>query len=261
MLVKRPVIAVTGPNRGGWPAWIFTALAVRRAGGKALRLRPKKFADGDAVPDFDGLILGGGADIEPSRAGIQLDEILQPKEAGVDDKGGLLAWILAPLLLLLRRILAIHKAEVDKARDAFEESCLEQALDNGCPILGICRGAQLINIYFGGTLHAHLAGFYGESGNPASVYPRKQITVVDQSLLHNVVRERTLMVNSLHHQAVDELGEGVRVSAKDDFGVIQAIEAGDRRWVLGVQWHPEFLPTLGKHQRVFRALVSAVREG
>jgi putative glutamine amidotransferase len=65
------------------------------------------------------------------------------------------------------------------------------------------------------------------------------------------------MVNSLHKQAVKKLGEGIKVSGRDDSGVVQAIEASQHRWVLGVQWHPEFLPTLRNHQRIFRALVAA----
>lgn len=256
MASKRPIIAVTGPDRGGWPAWIFTRLAVWRAGGKALRLRPAKFSTAADLPAFQGLILGGGADIEPSKAGIKMEDLLPPKEIEGAGDGRILAWIFAPFLLLIRGILAIHHAEVDKARDAFEERCLEQALESDRPVLGICRGAQLINIRFGGNLHGELSGFYGESGNPASVYPRKQISISKNSLLSRVIRQPTLMVNSLHKQAVNKLGDGIRVAAKDNSEVIQAIEAHHHAWVLGVQWHPEFLPTLRKHQGIFRAMVA-----
>lgn len=260
MANKRPVIGVTGPDRGGWPAWICTRLAVWRAGGKARRMRPATFAGKKHLPEFDGLILGGGADIEPSRAGIQMDDLFPPKETEDDGDGRILAWIFAPLLLLFRGIMAIHHAEIDTARDAFEENCLDKALEKGQPVLGICRGAQLINVRFGGTLHGELSGFYGESGNPASVYPRKKITVVENSLLLRVIGQQKLLVNSLHKQAVNKLGKGIEVSAKDDSEVIQAIEASQHPWVLGVQWHPEFLPTLRKHQRIFRSLIAATRD-
>ncbi|TVP77084.1 MAG: gamma-glutamyl-gamma-aminobutyrate hydrolase family protein [Puniceicoccaceae bacterium] len=256
MAGKRPIIAVTGPDRGGWPAWICTRLAVWRAGGKALRLRPKVFPPDVPLPAYQGLILGGGADIEAAKAGIQIDQLLPPKELKKDGDSQLLAWLFAPLLLLVRGVLAIHHAEVDELRDAFEERCLQQALSAGQPILGICRGAQLINVHFGGTLHAELSGFYGESGNPASVYPRKQVTIQAGSQLQHILNQDTLLVNSLHKQAIKQLGQGVQITATDKAGVIQAIESGTHNWILGVQWHPEFLPTLHKHQRLFRALIA-----
>lgn len=256
---NRPVIAVTGPDRGGWPAWIFTKLAVWRAGGKALRLRPEKFTENTELPVFDGLILGGGADIEPSKAGFQMDDLIPPKETERGGDGSLLAWLLAPFLLLFRGVLAIHHAKVDKARDSFEERCLKQALHNNCPVLGICRGAQLINIYFGGTLYAELSGFYGESGNPSTVYPRKSVAIEENSLLYQSIGETTLKVNSLHKQAVEQVGQGLTISAKDDFKVIQAIETVNPPWVLGVQWHPEFLPTMRKHQQIFLVFVGKTR--
>jgi putative glutamine amidotransferase len=248
---------VTGPDRGGWSAWIFTKLAVLRAGGRPLRLRPARFDAGEALPAFDALVLGGGADIEPSKAGLEKENLLPPEKADSDGDGKILAWLLAPLLLLFRGVLAIHHASVDTARDAFEERCLKQALEAGYPILGICRGAQLINIYSGGNLHGELSEFYGESGNPASVYPRKNIAIAEDSLLHSTLGQGSLLVNSFHKQAVNHLGDGIMVSATDDFGVTQAIESTQHTWVLGVQWHPEFLPTLKRHQRLFRALVRA----
>jgi putative glutamine amidotransferase len=212
------------------------------------------------LPAFHGLVLGGGADIEPSKAGIQVDDLLPPKEAESDGDGRILAWLFAPLLLLFRGVLAIHHAEVDEARDSFEDRCLHLALENGRPVLGICRGAQLINIHFGGTLYPELSGFYGESGNPASVYPRKNVAIKENSLLSRIMGQNTLMVNSLHKQAVNELGEGITASGRDDSGVVQAIEADAHPWVLGVQWHPEFLPTLSKHQLIFRDLIASTRQ-
>lgn len=259
MPVRRPIIAVTGPDRGGWPAWICARFAIWRAGGRALRLLPSAFPGNRPLPEYHGLILGGGADIEPAKAGIQIEQLLPPQKVKNDGDGKLLAWLLAPLFLVLRGVFAIHHAEIDEARDAFEERCLQQALQGTHPVLGICRGAQLINVHFKGTLHAELSGFYGESGNPASVYPRKQIAIAEHSLLHRILKQTDLFVNSLHKQAVNQLGEDLQVAAKDRAGVVQAIEATHLPWVLGVQWHPEFLPTLRNQQLLFRDLVREAR--
>jgi putative glutamine amidotransferase len=251
----RPRIAVTGPDKGGFPAWVFTALAVRRAGGSPLRLRPGKFPRERPLPAFDGLILGGGADIEPEKAGTAVDKLFQSPGEVERRSGRLMAWLLAPLVFLFRLLFSRHRSEVDATRDAFEERCLAAALDAGLPVLGICRGAQLINIHFDGNLHGDLSAFYGERGNPDSLYPRKAIQLHPDSRLKAILQVDSLMVNSLHQQAVDQLGNGIRVAARDHSGVVQAIEVHGRPFLIGVQWHPEYLPTVAVQQRLFRRLV------
>ncbi|MCC5833567.1 MAG: gamma-glutamyl-gamma-aminobutyrate hydrolase family protein [Opitutales bacterium] len=257
MTKKRAIVAITGPDRGGFPAWFLTALAVRRAGGKPLRLRPGKHAEAAELPKFEALIIGGGADIAPERARIPLRELFPKQDPQDRGKGRRIGWLLAPFFLILRRIFAVKHSGLDPARDAFEERCLKQALEKNLPVLGICRGAQFINVHFGGSLHAELSGFYGEHGNPDSVYPRKRVHLQSDTLLRSLLNRDSLKVNSFHRQAVDQLGEGVKVSAQDEAKVIQAIEVENHPFIIGVQWHPEYLPTLNSQQRLFRSLIAA----
>lgn len=260
MTKRRPLIAVTGPDRGGFPAWALTALAVRRAGGKPMRFRPAKFSESDPLPEFDALIIGGGADIAPERARIPLRELFPKQDPQDRSKGRRIGWLLAPLFLILRRIFSVKHSGLDPARDDFEERCLKQALARSLPVLGICRGAQFINVHFGGSLHAELSGFYGEHGNPDSVYPRKRVNLQENSRLRSILNRDNLKVNSFHRQAVDQLGEGIRVSSRDESKVIQAIEVQSHPFVLGVQWHPEYLPTLRSQLKLFRALVQQAED-
>lgn len=256
----RPRIGVTGPDRGGFPAWICTWLAVARAGGRAIRLRPGRFQDGQPLPSWDGLILGGGADVDPALYGpasavAAADE--PPRNSRGRDR--ILSWLLAPLLLLLRRCFSLSARGVDRDRDRFEEHCLRAALAADRPVLGICRGAQFLNIQCGGTLHPELSGFYGEAGNLGTVAPRKRVKIEPGSRLHALLGDHAL-VNSLHRQAVNRLGKGIVCTARDEAGVIQAIEHPGHTWVLGVQWHPEYLPAMRDQQRLFAALAQAAAQ-
>lgn len=260
MKKERPRIGVTGPDRGGFPAWICTRVAVARAGGKAIRLRPRRFKDGRPLPGLDGLILGGGADLEPSLYGMEpppepADE--PPRESPL--LGRLLTWLLVPLLAVLRRLFSLSADGMDRARDRFEATCLNAALAEGLPVLGICRGAQFLNMRAGGTLHAELSGFYGETGNLRSIAPRKRVNIELGTRLHAMLGDAAL-VNSLHRQAVDQLGESIVCAARDDSDVIQAIEKSGSTFMIGVQWHPEYLPAMRDQQRIFQELVRSARE-
>jgi putative glutamine amidotransferase len=117
------------------------------------------------------------------------------------------------------------------------------------PILAICRGSQALNVACGGTLHQHVPG---HRQTELATEPTHEVEIATHSRLHRMVRTRTLAVNSFHHQAVDELGEGLRVVATAPDGTIEAIE-GDG-FVVGVQWHAE---TLVAHMPLFEALVTA----
>ena len=128
-------------------------------------------------------------------------------------------------------------------------------------MLGICRGAQFINIHLKGTLHRGLGDFYGERGNIGTVLPRKRVRIDHGTRVHRVFDTDELLVNSLHNQAVDRLGEGLRVSARDSAGVIQAIEKTSHPFLVGVQWHPEYLPLVRSQRRLFRELVRCAKSG
>jgi putative glutamine amidotransferase len=255
-----PLIGVTGPDRGGFPAWAFTWLAIRRAGGRAIRLRPGRFVGNRSLPELDGLILGGGADVDPQRYHRESDRMSSPADPprSKGSSGRVLSWILAPFLLIARRIFSIGSHAVDRERDTFEDACLTTALEAGIPVLGICRGAQFINIHCGGSLHTDLAGFYGEAGNLGTVAPRKRIRLQPGSRLHAVLGDEA-MVNSLHRQAVNRLGAGLAAIAHDDAGVVQAIEHSGHPFLSGVQWHPEYLPAMRDQQRIFQDLVTTAR--
>jgi putative glutamine amidotransferase len=258
MTSKRPTIGVTGPDAGGSSAWLFTARAVRRAGGRPLRIRPGKPR---AIEKLDGLIVGGGADVEPSLYGQErlphLDEI-------ADGEGGgarrLLNLLLFPVVFAVRRLLVTKTTGLDDARDRLEKRLIREGLRRGMPILGICRGMQLLNVVAGGDLHQSLEGFYEEHPQLRSVLPRKTIAIAPGSRLARVLGTTEARVNALHSQAIDRLGAGLRVCAREKSGVIQAIEHGHARLVLGVQWHPEYLPQLRQQQALFAALVQVADE-
>ncbi len=248
-----PVIAVTGPDRGGFPAWIMTALAVRRAGGKPLRIRPGKANSG---LDFDGLIIGGGSDVDPLHYG---EEPLQAEESA--SRPRLRDWLVALPLALLRILFSRHTREnYDPQRDNMEKQLIRRALQAQIPLLGICRGAQLINVTLGGSLHQRIDHFYMEgTSNLRSVLPRKRVAIEADSRLATILATQACQVNALHDQCVREVGEGLRVVACESNGVTQAIELSGAEFVIGVQWHPEYLPQSQRQQRLFRALVTAAR--
>jgi putative glutamine amidotransferase len=196
---------------------------MRRAGGKAVRLRP-----GDAVSldELDGLVIGGGDDI------------------GAELYGGQVA----------------PNVRFDPDRDAFEISLLKKAFRTSLPILGVCRGAQIVNVALGGTLHGDIYTVFAEAKRLRTVLPRKNVWIDLESRLGQILLCNPCRVNALHHQAVDRVGRGLRVVGRDESGIVQAIEGMDARFLIGVQWHPEFLVHLRAQQRLFTALVACARE-
>lgn len=248
-----PTVLVSGPDRGGSLAWWAAALAIRRAGGRPVRFRPR---DGGSLPAFDALLLGGGADVDPSHYGEGLWD-------GAPDRPGRSGWlatVFAPLLFVLRWLLSTRQYQRgDMARDVLELQLIETARRRRLPVLGICRGAQLLNIAAGGSLHQDLSGFYRESPALWTLRPLRQIEVEPASRLAEALDSRSLCVNALHRQAVDRLGEGLRVVAREAQGMVQAIEGEGPRWVIGVQWHPEYLPWRADQQRLFARLLRAAR--
>ena len=179
------------------------------------RRRP---ADGES---FDALVVSGGNDIGPELYGGD----------------------------------AMPKARIDKARDELEVAWIRRALDEGWPVLGICRGAQLLNAVLGGTLIQDIRPLRRHTSNRASLLPLKTVSIEPDSRLAATCGYATLRVNSLHHQAIDRPGEGLRIVARDRDDLCQAIESETARTAIGVQWHPEYLFYLPSNLRLFRWLV------
>jgi len=216
----RPLIGVTGPDTRLPVAWWFIRMALWRAGARAVRMtasRPGR------VRDLDGIVISGGDDIDPA--------LYLPHDEEV-----------APL---------------DLARDRFEIEVLRHVIDSNMPVLGICRGAQLLNVVLGGNLYPDLRPLRVHTSNRRTPLARKTLNVVAGSEMHRILGARRLRINSLHHQAIDRLGDQLQVSGRDLDGFVQAVEMPGRRFLCGVQWHPEYLPTHGSQQALFRALMTA----
>ncbi|MEE4329703.1 MAG: gamma-glutamyl-gamma-aminobutyrate hydrolase family protein [Wenzhouxiangella sp.] len=250
-----PCIGVTGPDKGGTAAWWFTAWAVRRAGGRPLRIRPRQPCQ---IERLDGLIIGGGADVSPKLYGQEaMPRLEQFKDRDRNGWRRLIGLIVYPLLFLVRRMLTTKTSGRSEDRDALEKKLIQDACEHGRPIFGICRGMQLINVVLGGSLHQSIRSFYEEEPQIRSVLPRKRIEIQPGSLLARVLSTGTTRVNTLHSQAIDTLGADLVVCAREPTGVIQAIEHRDRDFILGVQWHPEYLPQRREQLALFRALITA----
>lgn len=221
--MSAPRIGVTTSARSGWRIFPLIALSVRLAGGRPVWWRVGRPADLAAV---DGLIVGGGDDIS----------------AALYD-GKLMA-----------------EARVDPERDALERRLVREAAAGGKPVLGICRGAQMISVAHGGSLHQDTYGHHRDARRYWTVLPRKRVQIEPDTLLARIMGREPAVVNALHTQSVDRTGEGLRVSARERSGIVQAIESVEQgRFVLGVQWHPEHLVYARRQRALFRALVEAAR--
>jgi putative glutamine amidotransferase len=255
-LIKRPVIGVSGPDKGGLVAWFFTWLAISISGGKAIRITPQKHLP---LNQLDGLVLGGGADIAPTLYGGKLKE-----NELLANKNETTFWqnffdlLFSPFIFFVRKLFSIKRHyHPDIERDIMEKSLIKAAFNRQIPILGICRGAQLLNIYLGGSLHQDIQDFYEEIPQVTSVLPRKKICITPGSLLSKILQKETSWVNALHHQAIDKLGDTLHPVAKEENGIIQAVESKSYPFLVGVQWHPEYLPQHKSHRQIFRSLIQA----
>lgn len=220
----RPVIGVTTSERSGWRIFPLVRLNLRLAGAAAVRWDTRRDADIGAV---DGIVIGGGDDISPDLYGGRL----------------------------------ITSARLDPERDDLERRLVGEAMAGGKPVLGICRGAQMLNVALGGTLEQDAYGTYTASERFWTILPRKRVAVAPGTRLAGLAGTAPLRVNALHSQAVCALGEGLRVAARDSGGMIQAVERVCDPFALGIQWHPEHLFYARRQRALFRGLVAAARAG
>jgi putative glutamine amidotransferase len=247
----RPVIGVTGPDRGGFVPWFFTALALYRAGARPRRIVPSR-----PIPEgLDGLVVGGGTDIDPKLYGRKATVAPSRRLERRHERMGLLRRLATLPRRLFKVVTRTGALAVDRPRDHLEITLLADAFANRRPVLGICRGAQLINVFFGGDLHQDLRAADLAPSRYDTILPRRPVRIAEGSRLKDWLGTTALRVNSLHNQAVRALGDGLRVAARDHDGIVQAIEHRRRPFFLGVQWHPEYLPQLRIQAKLFRGLV------
>lgn len=151
--------------------------------------------------------------------------------------------------------------EVKARRTEFELEVTEQALKKDLPVLGICGGAQAINVALGGSLYQDIATQIAGAGTHEQSARKERgghcVNIAAGCQLHAIVGRRKVEVNTTHHQAVKKLGRGLVINATAEDGVVEGIESTRHRWVLGVQWHPEVLALRRKdQQRIFSCFVA-----
>ena len=147
----------------------------------------------------------------------------------------------------------------DRERDRLESTVIDRGLALGLPMLGICRGAQLLNVRLGGSLYQELRSRRVRTSNRWTIFPIKTLHVAGGSHLEGLLGTRETRINSLHNQGIARLGDGLSVVGRDLDDIVQAVEAPAHPFLLGVQWHPEFLLYKRSQRRLFRALVDAAR--
>ncbi|MFJ8822039.1 gamma-glutamyl-gamma-aminobutyrate hydrolase family protein [Streptomyces sp. NPDC102467] len=224
--MSRPLIGISTylEKQAGWGVWELPAALlpagyprlVQDSGGLAMMLPPDdpKHAP-SVVARLDGVIVAGGPDVDPARYGAERDPRTGPAAT---------------------------------ERDRWELALIRAAMMSGTPLLGICRGMQLLNVALGGTLTQHLDGHVKEIGT----FGRHTVTPVPGTRYGDLAPEVS-DVPTYHHQAVDRLGKGLVASAHAADGTVEAVELLGMTWVMGVQWHPE----MGEDTRVTEGLVRA----
>lgn len=229
---SRPVIGII-TNHGPDPLYTFPGYprislnddyprSIRQSGGVPVLLPPSTDLQvlSDQLSLVDGLVLAGGPDVDPQLYGQQPMALCQSPSP---------------------------------VRDAFEFEALRLARGAGMPVLGICRGMQLVNAFLGGTLFQDLsyAGTlqkHMDTGNPSQ--PLHSVTIKPDSFLDEAWGVRTARVNSFHHQAVDQLAPGLEAVAHSEDGLVEAVEyTGDEFDLVAVQWHPEMMSAANAQQR------------
>ena len=228
----RPIVGITSyAEEARWGVWELPAAliplsyvrAVENAGGRPLLVPPSAEGVEETIDVLDGLILSGGADLDPDSYGAET----HPETNGTRPE-----------------------------RDSAELALLEGALARDLPVLAVCRGSQILNIALGGDLVQHLPEVVGHEGHKHTpgVFADHDVDVLPGTKLHEVIGEHA-PVKSHHHQGYGRLGDGLREAARADDGTVEAIEDPARRFALGVLWHPEE----GEDGALFQALVAEAK--
>ncbi|MDX6408601.1 MAG: putative glutamine amidotransferase [Gaiellaceae bacterium] len=228
--MARPLIGITTYiTPAKWSYWELEAAlipadyvrAVERAGGRALLVPPSEDGVEETLAALDGLLFSGGSDLDPG---------LYEQEPHDETFG-------------------IHEE-----RDRAELALLEAALDRDMPVLAICRGSQVLNVARGGDLVQHLPDVVGDEKHKHTpgTFADHEVTVEDGTRLASLLGDRA-PVKSHHHQGIGRIGDGLRVAAHAEDGTVEAVEDPNRRFAVGVLWHPE----AGEDASLFEELVRA----
>lgn len=221
-MAERPRVGVTGNDRRWAPGWWCASLALRLAGAVPERISVRHPPSGKPLA---AVVIGGGNDIGPEHYGGDIDA----------------------------------RVKADPERDLLEIDWIKKAIKERLPMLGICRGAQLINVVMGGSLHQDIRALRVRTHNRPGLLPTKRVRLDEGSKVSTICKRALIRVNSLHHQAVNVPGEGLRAVGHDLDEIVQAIESESGWPIIGVQWHPEYLLYLPSQLALFRWLLSQAR--
>jgi putative glutamine amidotransferase len=217
--MKTPLIGIAADKPRRVPKY---QRSVEDAGGEIMTLYPESFSI-EVLDRLDGLLLTGGGDIDAS----EFDEDNHPQVYNVDPK-----------------------------RDAMELALTRKAVEKNLPVLGVCRGLQVMNVALGGNLIQHLEGHDNSDSQRHNI--AHSINILEGTKLRSILGKASAGVNSFHHQAAKTLGNRLVVSAWSPDNVIEGIEIPDAAYFIGVQWHPEEFVDFGKDfQALFDSLVEA----
>ncbi|HZQ88940.1 MAG TPA: gamma-glutamyl-gamma-aminobutyrate hydrolase family protein [Gaiellaceae bacterium] len=225
--MSRPVVGITTyVTDARWGYWNLEAAlipfdyvkAVEKAGGRPVLVPPSTEGIEETLDALDAVVFTGGSDLDPEFYGEQA----HPETVGVV-----------------------------RMRDEAELALLQAALERDMPVLGICRGIQVLNVGLGGDLEQHLEGHRHE---PPGQFIAHDVAIEPNTRLAGMLGERTTVM-SHHHQGIKTLAPGLVETARADDGLLEAVEAPERRFTVGVLWHPE----AGQDARLFETLVDEAR--